>query len=103
MFFSSFSVPTLFQASLRRTFSLAFLSAAVSLTTNEPFLSKPPAEWTEAEALQVLNVSPWAHRVEASLQATPCDHEHPCFPRMYPEGSGAALGFELSATCGGAC
>lgn len=30
MFFSSFSVPTLFQASLRRTFSLAFLSAAVS-------------------------------------------------------------------------
>src|SRR3974377_2110641 len=38
-----------------------------------------------------MNDSPWAHRVEATVQATPCDHEHPAFPEMYPEGLAQSL------------
>jgi hypothetical protein len=83
--FSAFSFSKLFQAGLRRVLSLAFLYGAVPLTANEPFLNKPPEEWTEVESLQVLNDSPWAHRVVSTVQATPCDFEHPALPGLFPE------------------
>ena len=79
------------KAGLRWIVPLAFLSGTVSLTANEPFLGKPTSQWTEAEALQVLNDSLWAHRVEATVQSTPCDHQHPAFAGMYPEGVAQSL------------
>jgi hypothetical protein len=36
-----------------------FVALSVPLAANELFLNKPSNEWTEAEALQVLNDSPW--------------------------------------------
>jgi hypothetical protein len=87
MVFSAFSFAKSFQAGLRGILSLAFLYSAVPLTANEPFLNKSPEEWTEAEALQVLNDSPWAHPIESTVQATPCDFEHPALPGMYPADS----------------
>lgn len=72
----------LFQTGLRSTLSVVLLCGAVPLTANEPFLQKPPAEWTESEALQVLNDSPWAHPIQSTEQVTPCDWAHPAFPAL---------------------
>jgi hypothetical protein len=55
------------------------------VTANEPFLSKPSEEWTEAESLQVLNDSPWAHAITTTTQDFQCDYEHPAFPGTYTE------------------
>lgn len=85
------SFTRLFRPALPGIVGFALLGSAVLLTANEPFLNKPAADWTEAEALQVLNDSPWAHPVEAALQSTPCDYEHPAFPGMYPEGLAQSL------------
>jgi hypothetical protein len=52
---------TRFPAGLQLILCFALLGGAVALTANEPFLIKPVAEWTETQALQVLNDSPWAH------------------------------------------
>lgn len=54
------------------------------MTANENFLSKPPEQWTEAEALQVLNDSPWARVVTTTVQNTQCDYEHPAFEGLFP-------------------
>jgi hypothetical protein len=54
-------------------------------TGNEPFLNTPSKEWTEAEALRVLNDSPWAHTITTSAQDFQCDYEHPAYPRTYTE------------------
>jgi hypothetical protein len=62
-----------------------FVVLSVPLAANEPFLNKPSNEWTEAEALQVLNDSPWAHTITTITQETPCDHEHPAFPGLFRE------------------
>jgi len=56
-----------------------FVALPVPLAANEPFLNKPSNEWTEAEALQVLNDSPWAHTITTTTQETPCDYEHQRF------------------------
>lgn len=61
------------------------MGSVVPLAGNEPFLSKPSNEWTEAEALQVLNDSPWAHTITPTTQDTPCDYEHPAFPGLFRE------------------
>ena len=74
---------TRFPAGLRLILCFALLGGAVASTANEPFLNKPAAEWTEAQA-QVLNDSPWAHQVQTTMQAIPCDYEHPAFPGLYP-------------------
>jgi len=47
-----------------------FVALSVPLAANEPFLNKPSNEWTEAEALQVLNDSPWAHTITTTTQET---------------------------------
>jgi hypothetical protein len=91
MAFSAFPFSKLFQAGLRGVLSLAFLYGAVPLTANEPFLNKPPEEWTEGEALRVLNDSTWTHRVESTVQASPCDFEHPAFPGLYSEETAQRL------------
>jgi hypothetical protein len=79
-------VSKLFQVSLRGICCFAFVAGAVSATANEDFLRKPPAEWTEAEALQVLNDSPWAHTITTTTQDSQCNYEHPAFPETYQEG-----------------
>jgi hypothetical protein len=86
MHFSPFSFTRLSQAGLRGIFCLAFLGSIVRLTANEPFLNKPSADWTEAEALQVLNDSPWAHTITTTTQNFQCDWEHPAYPETYREG-----------------
>jgi hypothetical protein len=63
----------------------SFALVASSLTANEPFLDKPSNEWTDAEALRVLNDSPWAHTITTTTQDTPCDYEHPAYPGLFPE------------------
>jgi len=83
--FYIFSSIKLLQAGFRGTLSLALLCGTVPLAANESYPKKPPAEWTESEALQVLNDSPWARRVSSTVQATPCDFEHPAFPGLFPE------------------
>lgn len=73
------------QIAFRGLCSFVLVGSVVPLAGNEPFLSKPSNEWTEAEALQVLNNSPWAHTITTTTQDTPCDYEHPPFPGMFPE------------------
>lgn len=60
------------------------VAGSVPMTANENFLSKPPEEWTEAEARQVLNNSPWARVVTTTVQNTQCDYEHPAFEGLFP-------------------
>jgi hypothetical protein len=60
-----------------------FVALSVPLAANEPFLNRPSNEWTEAEALQVLNDSSWAHTITTATQDTPCDYEHPAFPGLF--------------------
>jgi hypothetical protein len=62
-----------------------FAALSVPLAANEPFL-KSSNQWTEAEALRVLNDSPWAHTITTTTQETPCDYEHPAFPGLFREG-----------------
>jgi hypothetical protein len=105
MAFSALSFTNLFQAGLRGVLSLAFLYGAVALTANEPFLDKPSNEWTEAEALQVLNDSPWAQTITTSTQDFQCDHKHPAFPESlgtYPRESADARGSITPAPQAGA-
>ena len=51
MRFSLLSCSELFQICLRSICCLALVAGSVPVTANENFLSKPPEEWTEAEAL----------------------------------------------------
>src|SRR6266849_5615744 len=85
MRFSSLLLAGLFQVGLRAICSLALVAASIPITANLPFLSKPSEEWTEAEALQVLNDSPWAHTITTATQDTQCDYEHPVFAGLFSE------------------
>lgn len=84
---SSTFFPRLFQIVLRSICCLALVGGSVLVTANEPFLSKPSEEWTETEALQVLNDSPWAHTITTTTQDFQCDYEHPAFAGLYEEES----------------
>jgi hypothetical protein len=83
--------------SLQKSFPIVVLAGcaaaalAVFASADESFLSKPSEEWTEAEALQVLNDSPWAHPVTTSVQDYQCDYEHAAFPGMYSDESARRL------------
>jgi len=81
----SFSLSRLFGIGLGSICSVAFVICSAPLTANEPFLNKPSTEWTEAEALQVLNDSPWAHTITTTAQDFQCDYEHPAYPGTYTE------------------
>jgi hypothetical protein len=81
---SSFFSP-LCQIALHGLCIFPFVALSVPLAANEPFLNKPSNQWTEAEALQVLNDSPWAHTITTTTQETPCDYEHPAFPGVFRE------------------
>src|SRR6266403_5391908 len=85
MRFSSLLLPGLFQVGLRAICSLALVAGSIPITANLPFLSKPSEEWTEAEALQVLNDSPWAHTITTTTQDFQCDFEHPAFAGLFEE------------------
>jgi len=65
---SCLSLPQQFQICLRSICCLALVAGSVPMTANENFLSKPPEEWTAAEALQVLNDSPWARVVTTTVR-----------------------------------
>src|SRR5882762_6889701 len=81
----SFSLSRLFGIGLGSICSVAFVICSAPLTANEPFLNKPSTEWTEAEALQVLNDSRWAHTITTTAQDFQCDYEHPAYPGTYTE------------------
>ncbi len=83
---SSLSFPGLYQVGLRAICCVALVAGSVRVTTgNEPFLDKPSKEWTETEALQVLNNSPWAQTITTSTQDFQCDYEHPAYPGTHSE------------------
>jgi hypothetical protein len=82
---SCLSFPEPFQICLRSLCCLALVAGCVTVTANEPFLSKPSQEWTEAEALEVLNDSPWAHTITTTTQDFQCDYEHPAFSGTFTE------------------
>ena len=73
------------QVALHGLCIFTFVALSVPLAANEPFLNKPSNEWTEAEALQVLNNSSWAHTITTATQDIPCDYEHPAFPGLFRE------------------
>jgi hypothetical protein len=75
----------LLQIAFRGLCSFALVASSVVLSANEPFLNKPSNEWSEAEALQVLNDSPWAHTITTTTQDTQCNYEHPAFPGLFRE------------------
>src|SRR5882724_5970435 len=83
MRFSSLLLRGLFQVGLRAICSLALVAGSIPITANLPFLSKPSEEWTEAEALQVLNDSPWARTITTATQDTQCSYEHPAFAGLF--------------------
>ena len=74
-----------FQICLRSIWCLALVAGSVPMTAHENFLSKSPEQWTENEALQVLNDSPWAHTVTNTVQNTQCDYEHPVYAGLFTE------------------
>lgn len=74
------------QISLRFVCFFLLVAGAVSATANDDFLSKPPQEWTEADAMHALNDSPWAHTITTTTQDFQCDYEHPAYPESYQEG-----------------
>jgi hypothetical protein len=78
-------LPNLAQLGVKVSCSVALLCWTVSVAATEAFLTKPPGEWTEAEALQVLNDSPWARGVTATTQDLHCDYEHPAFAGLFPD------------------
>jgi hypothetical protein len=84
MHLSSF-LTRFFQIAFRGLCSFALVASSAPLTASEPLLNKPSNERTEAEALQVLNDSPWAHTITTTTQDTPCDYEHPAYPGLFPE------------------
>lgn len=77
--------PHSFQISLRCICCVALIVGSVPLTAREPYLSKPSQEWTEAEALNVLNDSPWAKTITTSTQDFQCDYEHPAVQGTFEE------------------
>jgi hypothetical protein len=77
--------PRFLQITLRGVCVFALVAGSVPVTANEPFLNKASNEWTEAEALRVLNDSPWARSITTTTQDTPCDYEHPAFPGLFRE------------------
>jgi len=77
--------PKVSQIGVRIACWLAFLWTTVFLTADETFLGKPPEEWTEAEALQVLSDSPWAHTITTTTQDSQCGYDNPVFPGLYSE------------------
>jgi hypothetical protein len=70
---------------------LTLLAFSIPLRSDDAFLGKAPTEWTEAEALQVLNDSPWARPVVTTVQESQCNFEHPAFPGLFPEDDAQLL------------
>ena len=63
-------------------FAALILSACIAIaaatnSTADAILQKPAAQWSEAEALQVLNASAFAQIATNSTQPAACDYEHP--------------------------
>jgi hypothetical protein len=70
---------------LQILFGLLVLGLAVPMLGQQDFLSKPPALWTEQDALKVLNDSPWAHSVTTSTQDEACGYRSPAIPGEFTE------------------
>lgn len=83
---SLLSFSGIFRVGLPIVCCVALLAVFRPMAADESFLSKPPGEWTEAQALQVLNDSPWAHTITTTTQDFQCEYEHPAYPIVYPEG-----------------
>jgi hypothetical protein len=82
---ASLPLPRLLLIAVLSLCCLALAVGSTPLTADESFLSKPPEEWTESEALHVLNDSPWAHTITTTTQDSQCDWEHPAYDGLFPE------------------
>jgi hypothetical protein len=83
---SPLPLPGLFRVGLSILYCVVLVAGSFPMTPDESFLSKPSKEWTETEAMQVLNDSPWAHTITTTIQDFQCDYEHPAYPGTYPGG-----------------
>lgn len=70
---------------------LPFLILTAPLLGQQDFLSKPSPQWTQEDALKVLNDSPWAHTVTTSTQDAACGFKNPAIPGEF-SAEGAELG-----------
>jgi hypothetical protein len=82
---ASLPLPRLLPIAVLSFCCFALIAGSVPLTADDSFLSKPPEEWTESEALHVLNDSPWAHTITTTTQDSQCDYEHPAFDGLVEE------------------
>lgn len=77
---SSPSFPGILRVALPIFCCVTLVAVFLPAAADESFLSKPSEEWTEAQALQVLNDSPWARTIATSTQDFQCEYEHPAYP-----------------------
>lgn len=61
--------------SLIRLFWLVVAFAALLLAADPLWKTKPPAQWTQADAKQVLTASPWVKTVKAQVYRAPTEDE----------------------------
>src|SRR5215472_1260133 len=67
------------------TSCLLLVTAALYAASDEGYPTKPPQLWTEEDALNILNDSPWAKTVKPSAQDTACGYKNPAIPGEYSE------------------
>jgi len=68
---------------------LLILTAALALAAEPNWKTKPPAQWNEADAKQLLGASPWAKIVEAAVYRAPTEDQLRDGGRMgQPQGIG---------------
>ena len=75
---SPLPLPGLFRVGLSILYCVVLVAGSFPMTPDESFLSKPSKEWTETEAMQVLNDSPWAHTITTTIQDFQCDLRTSC-------------------------
>jgi len=59
---------------------ISVLLLVMPVLGQQDFLSKPADQWTEEDALKVLNDSPWAHPVTTSTQDAASGYKNPAIP-----------------------
>ena len=67
------------------TSCLLLVTAALYAASDEGYPTKPPQLWTEEDALNILNDSPWAKTVKPSAQDTACGYKNPAIPGGFTE------------------
>jgi hypothetical protein len=84
-------VSFLFEKRVIEASCLLLAVAVIRAASDEGYLRKPPEQWTEEEALKVLNDSPWAKTVKPSTQDTACGFKNPAIPGEFSEDQAEKL------------